>query len=216
MGFGRSNSSPRWLTALPLFAIGMAMIGATATLAGNNPVVLQPNGPASSQDDVNISAAPDGSAVSPDPSIGNLQDYLTGEDETVFPLGLVVRADQRTLSSGERQSGLLVIGVESGGPAAKAGLRSTHKRIKTVVEVASIAGALFFPPVMMIVPILESTQAGESYDLIVGVDGTRVTGVLDLEDCLRDAQPGEIVYLSIVRNGERVQVPVPLPPTPES
>jgi hypothetical protein len=35
-----------------------------------------------------------------------------------------------------------------------------------------------------------------------------VVNFLDFEDRMRDVQPGEIVYLSIVRNGDRVQVPV--------
>ncbi|HLW72140.1 MAG TPA: PDZ domain-containing protein [Candidatus Binataceae bacterium] len=172
-------------------------------------------GPAGSPDDTYFSVSPP-PAVPGDPNIGTMQDYLAGEDENVAPLGIAVRADERTLSSGEKQSGLLVISVDSGGPAAKAGLKSTHRKIKTVVEAASIAGALFFPPAMMVVPLLEATKAGESYDLIVGVDGNRVTDVLDFEDCLRDLQPGEIVYLSIVRNGQRVQLPVPMPPAPES
>jgi len=194
----------------------MLTVAATVAKAGDFPVALQANGPVSPQNGLNLSVPPDGSAEPADPSIGTLRDYMVGDGETVSPLGIAVRADERTLSSGEKQSGLLVIAVESGGPAAKAGLMSTHKRIKTVVEAASIAGALFFPPAMMLVPILESTRAGESYDLIVGVDGNRVTDVLDFEDCLRDALPGEIVYLSIVRNGQRIQVRVPLPPVPES
>jgi S1-C subfamily serine protease len=44
--------------------------------------------------------------------------------------------------------------------------------------------------------------------MIIGVDGARVVNYLDFEDRMRDVQPGEIVYLSIVRNGDRVQVPV--------
>ncbi|MGH7878899.1 MAG: PDZ domain-containing protein, partial [Candidatus Binataceae bacterium] len=126
---------------------------------------------------------------------------MSGDNENVSPLGIDVRMDRRKLKSGEEQAGLLVVDVESGGPAAKAGLKGNHHRVKTAVEVASIAGALFFPPAMMLVPVLESTRAGESYDLIVGVDGNRVTDLLDFEDCLRDLRPGEIVYLSIVRDG---------------
>jgi S1-C subfamily serine protease len=47
-----------------------------------------------------------------------------------------------------------------------------------------------------------------AYDLIIGVDGSRVTNFLDFYDCMRDVQPGEIVYLNILRNGRRVQMPV--------
>jgi S1-C subfamily serine protease len=44
--------------------------------------------------------------------------------------------------------------------------------------------------------------------LIIGVDGSRVTNFLDFYDCMRNVQPGEIVYLNILRNGHRVQVPM--------
>jgi S1-C subfamily serine protease len=126
--------------------------------------------------------------------------------------------DRRKLKSGEEKVGLLVVAVADGGPAARAGLRGAHRRLKTALEVASVAGAFFFPPAVILVPVLESTRAGENYDLIVAVDGFRVTDLLDFEDCMRDVKPGEIVYLSLVRDGVRLQLPVPLPgmaPSPQ-
>ncbi|HJU28705.1 MAG TPA: PDZ domain-containing protein, partial [Candidatus Binataceae bacterium] len=69
------------------------------------------------------------------------------------------------------------------------------------------------PPAVVAVPILDQVHVGESYDLIVAVDGSRVTNFLDFEDRMRDVRPGEIVYLSIVRDGNRVQVPVHVPTT---
>jgi S1-C subfamily serine protease len=59
--------------------------------------------------------------------------------------------------------------------------------------------------------VFDQVHLGESYDLIIGVDGSRVTNFLDFEERLRDVQAGEIVYLSIIRNGERMQIPVPVP-----
>jgi S1-C subfamily serine protease len=56
-------------------------------------------------------------------------------------------------------------------------------------------------------------QVGESYDMIIGVDGSRVTNFLDFQDRMRDLQPGEIVYLSVVRNGKRLQVTLPVTAT---
>ncbi|HXW83177.1 MAG TPA: PDZ domain-containing protein, partial [Candidatus Binataceae bacterium] len=55
------------------------------------------------------------------------------------------------------------------------------------------------------------SQIGERYDLIIGVDGERVTNSLDFEDRMRDLEPGEIVYLSVVRDGRRLQVKVTVP-----
>ena len=68
---------------------------------------------------------------------------------------------------------------------------------------------------MLAIPIAAQVSLGESYDLIIGVDGTRVTNYLDFEDRLRDIQPGEIVYLSIVRDGKRLQVPVHVQALPQ-
>ncbi len=50
-----------------------------------------------------------------------------------------------------------------------------------------------------------------SYDLIIGVDGERIRDLMDLDDSLQNAGPGDIVYLSIMRRGERLQIPVLLP-----
>lgn len=42
--------------------------------------------------------------------------------------------------------------------------------------------------------MLDSTQVGESYDMIIGVDGTRVMNFLDFQDRMTDLQPGEVIY----------------------
>ena len=60
-------------------------------------------------------------------------------------------------------------------------------------------------------PVLDYMEVGESYDMIIGVDGSRVTNFLDFQDRMRDLQPGEVIYLSVVRNGKRLQVTMPVP-----
>jgi S1-C subfamily serine protease len=70
---------------------------------------------------------------------------------------------------------------------------------------------MFFPPAVLLVPVFDQVHLGDSYDLIIGIDGSRVTNFLDFEDRLRNVQAGEIVYFSIVRNGERKQIPVSVP-----
>jgi len=74
--------------------------------------------------------------------------------------------------------------------------------------------ALVFAPAMLAIAAIEGTQVGESYDMIIGVDGKRVTNYLDFEDQTRDAKPGDVVYLSVIRNGKRMQIPVHLPAAP--
>jgi hypothetical protein len=147
----------------------------------------------------------------PSPGLGSVDDFLLEGEGNVSPLGISLRADRRRLKSGQLESGLLVLTVTTGGPADKAGLKPYRHAARSTLEVVSVAGAFFFPPAMLLVPVLESTQIGDSYDLIVGVDGFRVTSALDFEDCMRDLQPGEVVYLSVVRNGDRLQLPVTIP-----
>ena len=143
--------------------------------------------------------------------IGSAEEFLIEGEDSFSPLGLKLRPDRRRLKSGEMAAGLLVLAVTSDGPAAKAGMKPYRHAARSTLEAVSVAGAFFFPPAMFLVPVLESTEVGDSYDMIVGVDGFRVTSALDFEDCMRDVQPGEIVYLSVVRDGHRLQVPVTVP-----
>jgi hypothetical protein len=146
-----------------------------------------------------------------DSGIGSVSQFMMEDEDDSSPLGLAVRQDQRKLKSGEEATGLLVLAVNAGGPAAKAGVRGFQHKITTALETVTMAAAMAFPlaaPATLLVPLLESARIGEHYDMIIGVDGYRVTNVIDLQDCMRDLQPGQIVYLSMVRDGDRLQVPV--------
>jgi S1-C subfamily serine protease len=142
-----------------------------------------------------------------DPQLHSLQEFMNEGDQT-SSLGLQLREDQRKLNSGEVAKGLIVVGVQQRSAAATAGLHPLRRTGHDVAEGLAIAAALFFPPAVLAVPLIDQVNVGESYDMIIGVDGTRVTNYLDFEDRMRDIQPGEIVYLSVVRNGQRVQIPV--------
>jgi len=142
-----------------------------------------------------------------DPQLHSLQEFINEGDES-SPLGVQLREDQRKLDDGEVANGLLIVGVDKHSAAANAGLHPLRRTGHDVAEGLAIAAAMFFPPAVLAVPIVASVNMGETYDMIIGVDGSRVTNYLDFEDRMRDIQPGEIVYLSIVRNGQRVQVPV--------
>ena len=142
-----------------------------------------------------------------DPQLHSLQEFINEGDES-SPLGIQLREDQRKLNSGEIANGLLIVGVEKHSAAAVAGLHAFTRTTRNVAEGVAVAASMFFPPAVLAVPLLDQLSFGESYDLIIGVDGARVANYLDFEDRMRDLQPGQIVYLSIVRNGNRVQVPV--------
>jgi PDZ domain len=149
-----------------------------------------------------------------DPKLRSLQEFMD-EDDQISPLGMQLREDQRKLNSGEVATGLLVVAIRQHSAAAIAGLHAINHTPHDVVAGLAVAAALFFPPAVLAIPIMEQVSLGESYDLIIGVDGTRVTNYLDFEDRMRDIQPGEIVYLSIVRDGKRVQVPVHVQALPQ-
>ncbi|MBV8359755.1 MAG: PDZ domain-containing protein [Deltaproteobacteria bacterium] len=144
------------------------------------------------------------------PPIGSLDDFMS-EGNITSPLGIEVREDKRRLKTGGEAQGLLIVDVFAGSPAARAGLRPYHRVMRDALETAAVAGAMFCPPVVLLVPVFDQVRLGESYDLIIGVDGSRVINFMDFQDRLRDLQAGEIVYFSIIRNGERMQISVPVP-----
>ena len=144
------------------------------------------------------------------PPIGSLDDFMS-EGDITSPLGIEVREDKRPLTGGGEVQGLLIEDVFAGSPAARAGLHPYHRAIRDALETAAVAGAMFCPPAVLLVPVFDQVRLGESYDLIIGVDGSRVTNFLDFQNRMRDVQGGEIVYFSIIRNGRRTQVQVPVP-----
>jgi PDZ domain len=127
------------------------------------------------------------------------------------PIGMEMREARRRLASGEVADGLLVLKVDQGSPAALAGLRGYHQVMHNALTGAAIAAAMIFPPAILVVPVLVDAQIGESYDMIIGVDGNRVTNFLDFEDRMREVRGGELVYFSIVRDGHRKQITVKVP-----
>lgn len=141
----------------------------------------------------------------------SLQMSALSEDAISSPIGIELREARRTLKSGEEADGLLITGVTKGSPAAVAGLHAYSRGIHNALTGAMIAAAIVFPPAIIGVPLLDYTQVGESYDMIIGVDGVRVTDFLDFQDRMRDLKPGEIVYLSVVRDGRRHQFRVAVP-----
>ena len=201
-----------------------AEIPATASAPPNPPPagVAQldnPNGgslrPAQSQDGNNqaeiarYEAEQSGMPQQPPP--GSAAQYLS-EDSVTSPIGFELREARRKLSSGEEADGLLIVDIKKGSPAAQVGLKAYKHGAHDVLTGAAIAGAIVFPPAIVAVPMIDYLQIGESYDMIIGVDGARVSNFLDFQDRTHDLQPGEIVYLSVVRNGKRLQVSVPVPP----
>jgi len=134
-----------------------------------------------------------------------LQEYL-GESEEISLFGMDLRIEQRKAE--KRIQGLLVVDIAPGSPGAYAGLHPYRQPTRDILNGVGMLAAMAFPPAAAIVPIVESVPLGEAYDLIIGVDGARVTNFLDFYYCMREVQPGELIYLNLLRNGHRVQVPL--------
>ena len=150
-----------------------------------------------------------------EPQLHSLQEFMD-EGVNASPLGVELEEGARRGRNGHEVDGLLVVALQPGSPADRAGVQAGHRAAHDVVEGAAVAASLVFPPAVLAVPVIETMQLGENYDLIIGVDGNRVTNFMDFQDQLRDALPGETVYLNILRNGKRLQVPVTMPPADAS
>ena len=146
----------------------------------------------------------------PPQQLSSLQGYDSDGDLDT-PFGMKVRESRRSLKSGEDADGLLITAVTKGGPAANAGLRPYNHTVHDAIAAAALVGAVFSGGLsVVVIPAIDYMKVGESYDMIIGVDGSRVTNFLDFQDRMRDLQPGELVYLSVLRNGKRIQVTLPV------
>jgi S1-C subfamily serine protease len=144
------------------------------------------------------------------PHVYSLQDFVNqGLDES--PLGMELREDCSRLKTREKVCGLAVLDIRSGSPAARAGIQRYTALTHDLLDGASVAAALVFPPAIVAVAVIDSSGIGESFDLVIGVDGRRVRHVLDFQDFTANIRPGDVVYLTIVRDGKRMQVPVHVP-----
>jgi len=222
--------------ALAAGVLQLTLYAMPARAADNSPPASAPNpnsltySTAASAPAPDITSSPDeaGSESAPDTSppvsyhyapsvgvngvpIGSVQDFLSEGINDSSPFGFAVQPDRRQLDSGETLSGLTIVSIKKGGAADQAGLHAFHNHIKKAIEAASVAGAFFFPPVIVLMPIFEASQTGDHYDMIVGIDGYRVRDVLDFADCMRDVQPNQPIYLNVVRDGVRTQMKVNMP-----
>jgi S1-C subfamily serine protease len=106
--------------------------------------------------------------------------------------GRVIRADlgiTRCLATGK---GLLVVSLAEGGPADRAGIQGVKVRVEQFGRV------------------IRRTIDPDSADLIAAVDHKRVRTLEELLTEVEKHQPGEIVRITVVRDGEPMDVTVRL------
>ncbi|MGC8879281.1 MAG: trypsin-like peptidase domain-containing protein [Anaerolineae bacterium] len=85
------------------------------------------------------------------------------------------------------QTGVLVVRIQANGPADRAGLRGSYKPV-----------------------IINGQRALVGGDVIIAFDGNPVARMEDLLDFLSRAQPGDQAKLTVLRNGEQMDVTVTL------
>jgi S1-C subfamily serine protease len=151
-------------------------------------------------------------------ALGSAKDYVgadpysVGENEDqVLALGIEVTNGESKLTRGPSVTGIKVISVDPGGPAAIAGLQSERMMARTALTAALAVGGVVLPPAMFVAILVSHSDVGESHDLIIAVDGERTRNIADLQDALSRAGDGEIVYLIVVRAGRRQCVAIRLP-----
>ena len=105
---------------------------------------------------------------------------LGAEGRTIWP-GL---ADALNLGVDQ---GILIERVNSGGPAAQAGIRGGTRSVLAGLQELRIGG-----------------------DVLIAIDGKAITSQMDLNLLLNRSKPGDTVTLTIVRDGKKMDVKVTL------
>lgn len=141
----------------------------------------------------------------------NRDNWDSDDAEFQIPLiGISVRNGSGKLASGQPLRGLGVIAVTGESPADAAGVHGERAAVRAALVGAFFAGSIIFPPAMFGAVLLEESGLGQPRDLIIAVDGARTQDVVEFESAIRRANVGEIVYLTIVRDGRRQQFRVKL------
>ena len=111
--------------------------------------------------------------------------------------GRIVRADIGIIDVMETKEGLVVRQVAKGGPAEEAGLQGG----KVVVQQFKRGNLVVAQR-----PMLDHSQA----DRVVAFDGEELRTGVQFQDKLWSHRPGDVVKLTVVRNGNRVEIPITL------
>ncbi|QDU77820.1 Serine protease Do-like HtrA [Bremerella volcania] len=110
--------------------------------------------------------------------------------------GRVIRPDIGITRVYQTEQGLTVATVAPGGPADQAGIRG-FRLVREQIQRGPF--------------VYEQTRLDRSEaDTISGIDGHQVQSADDLLSAIENKKPGEQVVLSVLRQGERVSVPVKL------
>ncbi len=140
--------------------------------------------------------------------------YVQGDPTAAYEspfLGIAVHSETVGLEHSRVVSGVEILTVIPGSPAGAAGLQGSSPGAlrTTVLFIAMVAGAAFFPPAML--GVMALSKIGEPHETIIAVDGERTRDVTEFEEAIEKADAGEVVYLTVVSSGRREQIRVALP-----
>jgi S1-C subfamily serine protease len=114
----------------------------------------------------------------------------------LIEFGQVTRPDLGIAQAAERGNGVLIAALAPSGPAERAGLRGFQ-----LVRSRRKQGPY----------IVEQTRIDQSQaDLIIGIDGKHVRTIDDMLSLIEQKKPGDSVVVSVVRDGQQVDVEVTL------
>jgi len=91
-----------------------------------------------------------------------------------------------------------------------AGLAGRRPRTELLISAGIFVASFFCPPMILVSSALGAKMA-DFDDFVIAVDGVRIHNVVEFGAAFNQAKPGEIVYLTVVRNGIRKQVQIILP-----
>lgn len=141
----------------------------------------------------------------------NRDDWDSEDSEYQIPLiGVSVRNALGKLGSGQPLRGLGVIAVKGGSAAEAAGVHGERAALQAALVGVFFAGSVVFPPAIFGAVLVGASGLGEPRDLIIAVDGARTRDIVEFENAISRAAAGEIVYVTIVRDGRRQQLRVSL------
>jgi S1-C subfamily serine protease len=146
---------------------------------------------------------------------GSIEEYLNSDPDSPeadeFPaLGVGVINARGSLQGGQRFEGAEIIYVVPGSPGEMAGLAGRRPRTEMLISAGIFMASFFCPPVILVSTALGAKMA-EFDDFVIAVDGERIHNVVEFGAAFNQAKPGEIVYLTVIRNGKRKQVRTVLP-----
>jgi hypothetical protein len=129
------------------------------------------------------------------------QGFRPQTDKPSSPPSLGAVLEYRTTCyRGMEEHALEVVSVDPDCGAARAGLRG--KTPATALGMAGGIGGLVLGPLeLLVLPLLERSGAlGAGGDLVLAVDDVRVRDVNEFQNAMRALNPGDSVYLTVIRS----------------